>query len=221
MIRAVRTLAHAVILICIVAIGAFAAEQQELPPPVTMEVDNDWTVSPRWKTATYTFHKEEFINPKIIKEMMGPLSDSGNQIISVNVAKANVSNQFFSEVRVRTTNAEPYVYYKEGDAEFGYIFVGATTNGIQIIHTIDNGGGSGTFHSLMFFIYTDTETISFKKEVRSASQPTLTLIGSLPLGDRFAGTINFKENVLTVLPSPKFFQPIPEYKGGIILQFDD
>lgn len=221
MIRVVRTLAYTIFLVCIVTINTFAAKQQELPPPVSMEVDNDWTVSSRWKTATYTFHKEEFINPKIIKEMLGPLSDSGSQIISVNVANANVSNQFFSETRVRTTSAYPYVYFKEGDAEFGYLFVGATTNGIQIIHTIDNDGGSGTFHSLLFFIYTDTETILFEKEVKPATQPTLTLIGSLPLGDRFAGTITFQENVLTVLPSPKFYQPIPEYNGGIILQFDD
>ncbi|MEZ6854685.1 hypothetical protein [Halodesulfovibrio aestuarii] len=199
--------------------GAYGAAQHDLPPPVTKVLTHTWKVSPAWKTSTYTFHKEEFINPRIVEEMQGPLADSGSQLISVNVQNANISNQFFSEVRVRSTTPTPYVYYQEDNKEFGYSFVGATTTGIQIVHTQSTQGGSGVYHNLLFFIFTDTDAISFGLEVVPVTQPTLTLIGTLPLGDRFTGTISLADDTLTVLPPKESAQPLPLYSGGIILQF--
>lgn len=219
MFRILYPLLCSSLVLCICLTSASGATQHELPPPVTKELTHEWTVSPAWKTTTYTFYKEEFINPKIVEEMQGPLADSGSQLISVNVHNANISNQFFSEVRVRSTKTMPYVYYQEEDREFGYSFVGATKNGVQIVHTQSTHGGSGVYHNLLFFIFTDTDSISFGLEVAPTTQPTLTLIGSLPLGDRFAGTIFFANDVLTVLPPKGFAQPLPLYSGGLILRF--
>ncbi len=222
MFRILCSLLCSSLILCTFLTSAHGAPQheRELPPPVTKELVHEWTASPTWQTAIYTFHKEEFINPKIVEEMQGPLADSGSQIISVNVHNANISNQFFSEVRVRTTKTVPYVYYQEQDKEFGYSFVGVTTAGIHIVHTQSTHGGTGVYHTLLFFIYTDTNSISFELDVAPTVTPTLTLIGSLPLGDRFAGTITFVDNVLTVLPPKGFAQPLPLYRGGIILRFE-
>ncbi|WP_290920443.1 hypothetical protein [Halodesulfovibrio sp.] len=221
MFRILCSLLCSFIMLCMITPFAHGAKEKEnpLPPPVTKEISTSWTVDPDWQTSTYSFFKEEFINPKIVEEMQGPLSDSGSQILSINVHNANISNQFFSEVHVRTTEAMPYVYYKDGDSEFGYIYVGATTGGINIVHTLSFGSGSGVFHTLLFFVFTKTESMTFGLEVRPVEQPTLTLIGSLPLGDRFAGTINLENDVLKVLPSDKFRRPLPLYKGGLILRF--
>jgi len=222
MFRTICLLLCSSFLLCTFFINAHSAPrgEQKLPPPVTKELIHEWPVSPTWETAIYTFHREEFINPKIVEEMQGPLADSGSQIISINVRNANISNQFFSEVRVRTTKNLPYVYYQEQDKEFGYSLVGITTSGIHIVHTQSTQGGSGVFHMLLFFIYTDTDSISFGLEVIPSVTPTLTLIGSLPLGDRFAGTITFADDLLTVLPPKGVAQPIPFYSGGLIVRFE-
>lgn len=221
MFRILYPLLCSYIMLCLCIPSAHGATERgnDLPPPVTKEISNFWTVDPDWQTSTYSFYKEEFINPKIVEEMQGPSSDSGSQILSINVHNANISNQFFSEVHVRTTEEMPYVYYKDGEKEFGYIYVGATTGGINIVHTLDFGSGSGVFHTLLFFVFTKTESMTFGMEVRPVKQPTLTLIGSLPLGDRFAGTINLENDVLKILPSEKFSRPLPLYKGGLILRF--
>lgn len=222
MIRILYSLLCSSVLICTFVTSAHSAPQrkQELPPPVVKELIHEWPVSPTWETAIYTFHREEFINPKIVEEMQGPFADSGPQIISINVHNANISNQFFSEVRVRTTKTMPYVYYQEQDKEFGYSLVGITTTGIHIVHTQGTQGGSGVFHTLLFFIYTDTDSIAFGLEVIPSITPTLTLIGSLPLGDRFAGTVTFADDLLTVLPPKGVAQPIPFYSGGLIVRFE-
>ncbi|OBQ56812.1 hypothetical protein [Halodesulfovibrio spirochaetisodalis] len=220
MTRTIHSLAVMLLLAGTIVFYSYAAEKT-LPPPVEKVLSHEWAISPQWQNATYTFHKEEFINPRIVEEMQGPLSDNGSQIISVNVHNANISNQFFSEVRVRSSQAMPFVYYTKSESEFGYIFVGATTTGIQVVHTMSTAGGSGIFHTLLFFIYTDSEEISFKEEVTPVVLPTLTLIGSLPLGIKFAGTISLENDVLTVLPSKEFYQPLPQYSGGVILRFDD
>ncbi|SIN97642.1 hypothetical protein [Halodesulfovibrio marinisediminis] len=221
MFHTVCSLLCSVLTLCLFLSNANCAPQQghELPPPVTKEIAHEWPISPDWQKSTYTFHKEEFINPKIVEAMQGPFADSGSQIVSINVHNANISNQFFSQVHVRTTNTMPYVYYKEQDNEFGYTFVGATSSGINVVHTLSTHNGSGIFHTLLFFIFTDSDSMTFGLEVAPKVQPTLTLIGSLPLGDRFAGTISLENDVLTVLPPKGFAQPLPLYSGGLILRF--
>jgi len=221
MFRIICILLYCSVMFCVSLPAAYGAEgkKHDLPPPVTKEIVNIWKVDPDWKNSTYSFFKEEFINPKIVEEMLGPLSDSGSQLLSVNVHNANISNQFFSEVHVRTTKDKPYVYYKDGNKEFGYMYVGATTGGIHVVHTVSYECGSGVFHTLLFFIFTKTETMAFGTEVRSVTQPTLTLIGSLPLGAPFAGTISLENDILKVMPTHYFSSPLPVYGSGLILRF--
>lgn len=193
----------------------------KLPPPTSIEIDHTWQIDPAWENATYSFSTEEFINPKIVEAMQGPLADTGSNIASINIKKANLSNQFFSEMHVRSTpNEYPYVYFAEGGTEYGYRFIGATSTGIQIVHTIAHYGGSGAFHTVLFFIYTITNKIVFDTNITVQPEQGITLIGSIPLGDRFSGTIEFSDDVLKLLPQKGDGQPIPLYKGGIILSFD-
>ena len=193
----------------------------KLPPPTSIEIEQTWQVDPAWENATYSFSTEEFINPKIVEAMQGPLADTGSNIVSINIKKANLSNQFFSEMHVRSNpDGYPYVYFAEGGTEYGYRFIGATSTGIQIVHTVAHYGGSGAFHTVLFFIYTITNKIVFDANITVQPEQEITLIGSLPLEDRFSGTIEFTDDVLKVLPQKGDGQPIPLYKGGIILSFD-
>lgn len=200
-----------------------ASPQQpvKLPPPITKEIEHTWQVDPDWEQATYSFKNEEFINPKIVESMQGPLADNGPNLVSIAIKNANLSNQFFSEMHVRPNkDGYPYVYFSEGTTEFGYRFIGATSTGIQIVHTIAHYSGSGAFHTLVFFIYTTSNKIAFDTAITTPPVQKLTLIGSLPLGDSFSGTIDFNDDTLKVLPPKNTAQPLPLYQGGIILQFN-
>lgn len=45
--------------------------------------------------ARYSFTQSEFINPRILADLSGLISDAGDQVVAVNVAESNRSNRYF------------------------------------------------------------------------------------------------------------------------------
>ena len=44
------------------------------------------------------FVNSEFINPRILEDLVGWLSDSGDQVVSRNIAESNTSNSYHGTV---------------------------------------------------------------------------------------------------------------------------
>ncbi|MGH7183924.1 MAG: HNH endonuclease, partial [Nitrospiraceae bacterium] len=58
---------------------------------------------PPWEQMRFSFVREEFVHPLIVRELLGWLSDPAETIVSVDLGTANRSNRFSCDFSVRRT----------------------------------------------------------------------------------------------------------------------
>lgn len=131
------------------------------------------------------------------------MSDSGDQIVAVNLYDSQHSNRFCceSDIRIRQkidTSENQSIYISEDNQEFGYQYMGKTGSGIHILHTYSSGGGSGIFKNIMLIIIESDYGIVFdsEKSIIRTTRPRLLLkkLGEVVLGDRWAGDLKVDGN---------------------------
>lgn len=161
-----------------------------------------------WQHLKYSFEREDFVHPLIVKELLGWISDVGQPITSVDIGLANRSNRFHGEFSVERADGRDWVKWHGAEREsFSYSFVGVSPSGVQIVECYDWGGGSGVFGSICFLSFEldrclnlDTSTI---QTVRN--RVVLKILGSVGLGDRYKGDIQYKGNKLIIGPDVGWF----------------
>ncbi|MYL11534.1 MAG: hypothetical protein F4010_05220 [Cenarchaeum sp. SB0669_bin_11] len=176
--------------------------------------------------SAYSFTKGPFVHPKIIDDLVGYLSDTGDQVVAVNLLDSQDSNHYFGEILVEPqanpmTPSWPWVYTVEGEhgdnhlgdlrgkVFYAYQYLGSTRDGVDVLHTRDSGGGSAIFNRVVFVMTEADRGVDYPplREVNSregAVQPVvrerelIRLIGRISLGDRWMGTIEVVENDVVV-----------------------
>lgn len=151
------------------------------------------------------------INPMIIKDLNAWISDSGDQIVSINLLDSQDSNKYF--------HAKNYEVKKHGEyftlsleipsedqklssaGSFSYVVEGVTDNGVFVLQTIENGGGTGYFQSLLFVRI--REDMGFGKAqddklVLNQKRILIEKLGEMPLGDRVKVDVKVKGNTLVL-----------------------
>ena len=161
------------------------------------------TISKNWDNLQYSFYKSEYIHPKIIEDMSGWLSDTGELVVTVNLLDANDSNRYYGEVKVENIENEPYpyVYFEGNDESFGYQYIGTSESGIHVLYTSNWGGGSGVFKKLMFFTFEEDEGIGEDHETSEVTKHVrinLKYLGYISLGDRYKGELQLKDGLLKI-----------------------
>ena len=93
------------------------------------------------------------VHPKIIEEMITWISDSGDQTVAINLEDSQGSNKynFYEGLSASIENKNLWVKIEHEDGFFSYDFHGVSDNGIMVLGTAENGGGSGVFQQLMLF----------------------------------------------------------------------
>ena len=93
------------------------------------------------------------VHPKIIEEMITWISDSGDQTVAINLEDSQGSNKynFYKGLSAYIENKNLWVKIEHEDGFFSYDFHGVSDNGIMVLGTAENGGGSGVFQQLMLF----------------------------------------------------------------------
>ncbi len=163
---------------------------------VSIKAEND-------KHAVVYLDKEPYVNPKMIEDMTAWLSDLGDQVIALDLLGSQNSNRYVCHIRTRDTGDQlPFVYYEEGQRSFGYQYIGKTSGGIDVIHTIASDSGSGVFHELMFVVFENDKYLSFNDNRSiadySANRQILKKIGAVPLGEGFQGSLTIDRNSHTI-----------------------
>jgi hypothetical protein len=119
---------------------ASAGDTRKVPPRVDLPLPS----------FPCSFSCAPFVHPNIIQDLTTWLSDTGDQVVAINLLDAQESNRYSGDVHVRATGGSfPYVYVKKEDGEFAYRYVGTTESGIHVVETSDRGSGSGMFNSLL------------------------------------------------------------------------
>ena len=175
--------------------------------------------------ATYSLKTAPFVHPKIVNDLIGWLSDSGDQVVAINLLNSQESNRYFGEITVApqlepTERSWPWVYSVDGEENpdkrlgelwgrpwYAYQYVGSTSSGLDVVHARHSGGGSGIFNSVVF---TRTELdrgvdYPLLREVEPRTAPArpevrdrelIRFVGRIPLGDRWLGTLEIVGNEL-------------------------
>tara|TARA_R110002096_G_scaffold324349_1_gene518387 strand:- start:36385 stop:37086 length:702 start_codon:yes stop_codon:yes gene_type:complete len=150
--------------------------------------------------AKYSFTNSEFINPRILDDLRGWLSDVGNQIVSINITDSNKSNRYFGDINIkRFDSGHPIVKCTYDDGWISYRYIGQSFSGLHIIQTWSNTGGSGIFCNVMLVTLSLDSTLeSYGEKNEKKTRYVIKLVGSFSLGDRYEGEIKYKFGFLTI-----------------------
>lgn len=209
-----------VITILIFAIGDNILERaQEI---TTISLDQSQESEELNFQPSYAFNSPEFIHPRIINDMVGWISDGGNQITSINLNDSQDSNRYSGEISIEfedNDSATPWIYWREkeiegenGDSRLqynGYKSIGSTGDGVQAIHFRTNGGAA-IVRNFVLFLKIDIDRIFYYSheglsederigvEPRYQIREILTLVGMIFLGDRWEGNIAISDEEVIV-----------------------
>ena len=140
-------------------------------------------IGKHWQHLRYSFVREEYVHPLIIKELLGWLSDRHETVVAVDLTSANRSNRFFGDYSVHQAEGVNWVQHDNEEERFKYCHLGASSSGIHIVHCVDMGGGTGIFNSLLFLVLqTDTGIFSDVNVMEARERVLLKTLGSISLG---------------------------------------
>ena len=176
---------------------------------------------------TYSVKRAPFIHPNIVEDLTGSLSDTGDQVVAINVLDSQQSNRYFGNISVGEGDSVlepdyPWVYSDAEDAnskvegdepssesKFGYRYIGSTQGGIDVLQVKESGGGSGVFNTLLLIRMAFDEGYSYSPAVHENGSKTvyeaeihtrelIRVLGRIPLGDRWQGLVAVEGNQVIV-----------------------
>jgi hypothetical protein len=159
--------------------------------------------APPWERLRYSFVREEFVHPLIVRELLGWLSDPASTIVSVDLVTANQSNRFWGDFSVHKGDRGVQVEWRNDQREFfGYTHIGTSPSGVHMIECHDRTGGSGVFGSVCLLSLEQDRSL-YEERARSLftrERVLLKTLGSITLGDRYAGEITYRNGFLVIGP---------------------
>ena len=152
------------------------------------------------KTSKYSFITKEYINPAILEELLGWISDIGDQIVSINISESNDSNKFYGNISEKLIeNNYPIITFKNNELIYSYQYIGCSFSGVHIIRTWSNEGGTGIFCNIILVtLSTDTIIEIYNHKSIKEERFIIKKVGTIPLGDRYEGNISYKFGFLLI-----------------------
>jgi hypothetical protein len=139
------------------------------------------------------------IHPAIVQAFSARLSDSATAVMAMDVAAATDSNQYRHPVRTGKGGLHEITLETDADsgqqATFGYWYLGTLRGGVQVLETVNCGGGSGRFMDLLFL---RCEVVNISGQDRLL----LKYVDQFALGDRFAGEITLRGDHVAIEAQP-------------------
>ncbi|GAA4496108.1 hypothetical protein [Pseudaeromonas paramecii] len=160
-------------------------------------------------SLSYSFTSEPFINPAILEDLNGLISDQGDEIVSINILKSNRSNRYYGEVNAGYDGEQKIVItYTSEKFNVSYRYLGCSPSGIHILRLDSHYGGSGIFSNIVLVtISKDTFINVDGNNIKKEDRLILKKISSIALGDRYQGHPCYK-NLLLHIPACHGMQTI-------------
>ena len=168
--------------------------------------------------ATYSLRQAPFVHPEIVGDLVGWLSDTGDQVVAINLLDSQDSDRYFGDISVVPLTdppvpSWPWVYALEGEPRrrlsnlkqkgHAYRYVGSTPSGLDVLHYRYSGGGSGLFNHLVFVHIEADYGVDYERPAGGGQRAVgplvrrrelIRLVGKIPLGDRWLGTVEVVGN---------------------------
>lgn len=148
----------------------------------------------------YSFVSEEFVHPLIVRELSGWISDLSAAVVAVDLTAANRSNQFFGDFMwYGSEGGVTVICNGERGEYFTYEHIAESHSGVHMVSCRDCGGGSGVFCHVGLFAFQCDRVLSREKEMTGTRDRILVKsLGSIGLGDRYAGNIVYQDGFLKI-----------------------
>ena len=204
----------------VAAAGAIATEQTAEPPSV-QTID-----------APFSFAQAPFVHPRIVKDLTTWLSDTGDQVVAVNLTDSNWSNRYHGEVEASSKRCSRVRWQGPERSWFSYRYVGMTDSGVHVLRTSESGGGTLVSAALLFAVVEfDYGFRHYAQDFRSlpAAAPMvpgqfgarvlrpdrqrilLRKLGTFGLGDRWDGDLAVRGNDVTLGEDHGWFAQAEEH----------
>ena len=155
------------------------------------------------KNFTY---RGKAVHPRAIKDLTSWVADPLPGPVAIDVAGTFDTNRYFGDYKIQD-NGNVFIdltqRFLEDTGWFSYKHLGRLANGLHVIRTFDNGGGTGVFESILLIeCLIDYE---FKDNGQRRSLLILRRRGEFGIGDRYDGkiTVDTKRNRITINPDKR------------------
>ena len=157
--------------------------------------------------SRYSFVHEEYIHPCIVQELAGRISDRNQTVTAVDLVAANRSNRY-GDFWVRNLDQRLRVGRNEREQEFSYSQVATSPSGVHIVECSACTGGTGTFKSILLFAFNCDRSLDEGPSGALFTRERIILktLGSISLGDRYEGTIEYEDGLLAIGPDEALFK---------------
>jgi hypothetical protein len=159
-------------------------------------------------SGRYSFVAPEFIHPLVVRELLGCLSDPSETVLAVDLLAANQSSRFFGDYSVHTADGRVWVKFAGPAGEsFVYGHIATSPSGVEMVECIDCGGGSGVFGTVGLFAIEADRALGQDPDGKVCTRTRVVLksLGSIVLGDRYAGSITYGDGLLLIGPDVGWF----------------
>jgi len=140
------------------------------------------------------------VPPEIFRDLGdGDLGDSGPILVTVD-AQAAIGSELYGDAVKRNgdwvVQTRPAAGTLNGAEETAYEFRGRTRNGLLVALASYSGGGSGVFYTL--HILDAAIERAFDADGKVYQRVNLTVLRSVPLGDRWEGEVTISGDVVRI-----------------------
>jgi hypothetical protein len=151
----------------------------------------------------YFFIAGNPINPFIVQDLVGWISDSGDQIVGIDVLGSQGSNRYFYDKQsVEKTGEYFTVTAKREIDSVRYTVKGITDNGVIVLHEVEwNDEGSGVFHSLLLVRIRESAGLTNAASGQlklDRKKIVIEKLGFLALGDRVNAEVSVEKNEVII-----------------------
>ena len=159
-------------------VSTFSAFASQYPD----ETPDKATLQTRLESINHDFtYRGRPLNPRLLQALMPAISDPNYPtLLTVDIVKAFNTNQFFVS---KIENHHGIIEIKEDSgSSFGYKWLGQLKNGMHVLETFENTGGSGTFENLIFVEFSLSE--GYSEEGDTYPQLLMSIKRIYSIGDR-------------------------------------
>jgi hypothetical protein len=136
-----------------------------------------------------------------VRELLGWISDVGSTVVAIDLGLANRSNRFFGDFSVEMRDGRVWLKYtREGSEFFVYSYIAASPSGVHMVECYDWGGGSGVFGYVALLAFESDRRLdqSASGAMAARNRILLKILGSVGLGDRYSGSIEYHDGKLVI-----------------------